>query len=113
LILVEIVKDIKSILIMNEPYIKIPTLSLLIEKYNYKILSLLEEESIPVKQFIEISRNEVFETLEQYEIKEKYSNNIIDEFYNLTEIVKKANSFAVLSSMRELAEKLKLKWTKY
>lgn len=107
-----IIEEIKEILRMPKPYSKIPTIPLLIEKYNNKILSLLEEESIPVKGFIEMCRKEVFETLDGYDFKDKFSNKIIEEFNNLYTRVEGASSFAVLSSMSDLAEKVKLKWIK-
>lgn len=108
----EIVEEIKIILRMKEPYSKIPTIPLLIEKYNNKILSLLEEESIPVLGFIQTCKKEVIETLENYNLKNKFFNGINEEFNNLTTRTEKANSFAVLSSMSDLSEKLKLKWIK-
>ncbi len=108
----EIVEEIKTILRMKEPYSKIPTIPLLIEKYNNKILSLLEEESVPVLGFIETCKKEVIETLETYDFKSKFISEISREFDNLTKRTESANSFAVLSSMSDLAEKLKLKWVK-
>ncbi len=108
----EIVEEIKTILRMKEPYSKIPTIPLLIERYNNKILELLEKESIPVLEFIQISKKEVIETLESYDFKNKFLNRIIEEFNNLTNRTEKANNFAVLSSMSDLSEKLKLKWIK-
>lgn len=107
-----VITEIKEILRMPKPYSKIPTIPILIENYNNKILSLLEEESIPVKGFIEMCRKQVFETLDSYDFKDKFSNNIIEEFTNLYNRVESANSFAVLSSMSDLAEKVKLKWIK-
>lgn len=108
----EIVEEIKTILRMKEPYSKIPTIPLLIEKYNNKILSLLEEESVPVLGFIETCKKEVIETIESYDFKDKFISEIIREFDNLTNRTESANNFAVLSSMSDLAEKLKLKWVK-
>lgn len=108
----EIVEEIKTILRMKEPYSKIPTIPLLIEKYNNKILSLLEEESVPVLGFIETCKKEVIETLETYDFKSKFISEISREFDNLTKRTESANSFAILSSMSDLAEKLKLKWVK-
>ena len=108
----EIVEEIKAILRMKEPYSKIPTIPLLIEKYNNKILLLLEEESIPVLGFIQTCKKEVIETLENYDFKNKFFNAINEEFNNLTTRTEKANGFAVLSSMSDLSEKLKLKWIK-
>ena len=107
-----IIKEIKEIIRMPKPYSKIPTIPLLIEKYNNKIIELLEEESVPVKGFIEMCRKEVFETLDGYDFKDKFKDNIIEEFNNLYNRVDGANSFAVLSSMPDLAEKIKLKWIK-
>lgn len=108
----EIIEEIKNILRMATPYSKIPTIPLLIEKYNNKILSLLEEESIPVLDYIKLCKKEVIETLDNYNFKDKFINNINEEFNNLISRTEGANSFAVLSSMSDLSEKLKLKWTK-
>lgn len=108
----EIVGEIKEIIRMTKPYSKIPTIPLLIEKYNNKIIELLEEESVPVKGFIEMCRKEVFETLDGYDLKEKFKNNVFEEFNNLYNRASSASSFAVLSSMPDLAEKVKLKWIK-
>ncbi|WP_066893479.1 BREX system P-loop protein BrxC [Clostridium nigeriense] len=105
----EIIEEIKNILRMSTPYSKIPTIPLLIEKYNNKILSLLEEESIPVLAFIQTCKNQVIETVELYDFKDKYINRIIEEFGNLTNRTESANSFVVLSSMSDLAEKLKVR----
>ncbi|RXM79539.1 BREX system P-loop protein BrxC [Clostridium tetani] len=108
----KIIDEIKEIIRMPKPYSKIPKIPLLIEKYNNKITDLLEEESIPVKGFIEMCRNEVFETLGSFDFKDKFENKIIEEFNNLYNRVEGASSFAVLSSMSDLAEKVKLKWIK-
>lgn len=108
----EIVEEIKEIIKMPKPYAKIPNIPLLIEKYNNTIVSLLEEESVPVKGFIEMCKKEVFETLETYEFKNKFEHSITEEFNNLFNRLSSASSFAVLSSMPDLAEKLKLKWIK-
>ena len=97
---------------MPKPYSKIPTIPLLVEKYNNKIVALLEQESIPIKGFIEMCRKEVFETLDGYDFKDKFKDNAIQEFDNLYNRVDGANSFVVLSSMSDLAEKVKLKWIK-
>ncbi|MDU7150106.1 MAG: BREX system P-loop protein BrxC [Clostridium sp.] len=106
----EIVEEIKTILRMKEPYSKIPTIPLLIEKYNNKILSLLEEESVPVLGFIETCKKEVIETLEGYDFKDKFINRIIEDFEKLTNRTEEANSFVVISSMSDLADKLKVRF---
>lgn len=107
-----IIEEIRGIIRMPKPYSKIPTIPLLIEKYNNKIVSLLEEESVPVKGFIEMCKKEVFETLEAYDFKHKFEHSITEEFNNLYNRVSSASSFAVLSSMPDLAEKVKLRWIK-
>ncbi|NFI95403.1 BREX system P-loop protein BrxC [Clostridium botulinum] len=106
----EIIEEIRSILRMKEPYNNIPTIPLYIEKYNNKILSLLEEESVPVLGFIQTCKNEVMETLEGYDFKNKFTTRVIEDFNNLTKRTETASSFAVLSSMSDLAEKLKVRF---
>ena len=108
----KIVEEINTILKMKKPYSKIPTVPLLIEEYNNKILTSLEEESKPVLNFIETCKKEVIETLEEYDFKDKFINEISKEFDNLINRTKSANNFAILSSMSALVEKLKLKWVK-
>ncbi|URZ01942.1 BREX system P-loop protein BrxC [Clostridium felsineum] len=108
----EIIEEIKEIIRMPKPYTKIPTIPLLIEKYNNKVVELLEEESIPVKGYIEKCKKEVLETLDEYDFKDKFKNSIIEEFSSLYNRLEGASSFAVLSSMSDLAEKVKLKWIK-
>ena len=106
----EIIEEIKSIINMKEPYTKIPRISLYVEAYNNKILSILEKESIPVLGFIESCKNEVIETLETYDFKDKFISRIIEDFGSLIKRTESANSFVVLSSMSDLAEKLKVRW---
>lgn len=108
--IIEIVEEIESILIMKEPYNKIPTIPLLIEKYNNKILSLLEEESNPILRLIETCKNEVMETLEMYNFKDKFTNRVSEEFENLIRRIETTSSFAVISSMYDVAEKLKVRF---
>ncbi|MEG2016973.1 MAG: BREX system P-loop protein BrxC [Clostridium sp.] len=108
----KITTDIRYILKMEEPFSKIPTIPMLIEAYNQKILALLEEESVPVLGFIETSKKEVEENLEDYNLNDKFITEITEEFNRLTRRTENANSFAILSSMPDLAEKLKLKWVK-
>ncbi|WP_368243905.1 BREX system P-loop protein BrxC [Clostridium tertium] len=107
-----IIEEIKSILRMKEPYSKIPTIPLLIEKYNNEILSLLEKQSIPVLDFIRTCKNEVMETLNSYDFNNNFGTEINEEFNSLISRTEKASNFAVLSSMSDLADKLKLKWIK-
>ena len=107
-----IIEEIKSILRMKEPYSKIPTIPLLIEKYNNEILLLLEKQSIPVLDFIRTCKNEVMETLNSYDFNNNFGAEINEEFNSLISRTEKASNFAVLSSMSDLADKLKLKWIK-
>ncbi|MDU5105782.1 BREX system P-loop protein BrxC [Clostridium sp.] len=107
-----VIDEIKNILRMKEPYSKIPTIPLLIEEYNNKVLSLLEQESIPIIDTIETCKKEVIETIEKYDFKNKFINEINEDFHNLTMKVEKADNFLVLSSVSDLADKVKLKWIK-
>ena len=105
----EITSEIKSIIREKEPYSKIPKLPLLIEKYNNKIVTLLEEESLPVLNFIESCKKQVIEILDGYEFKDKFISNVQEDFGKLIKRTEDANNFAVLSSMSDLAEKLKVR----
>ena len=106
----KIIEEIKAILNMKEPYSKIPTIPLLIEKYNDKILSLLEERSKPVLKEIEVCKNEVIEVLDEFSFKDNFKDKIIKEFQGFTERIEKANSFVILSSMSDVSEKAKVRW---
>ncbi|MDK2829372.1 MAG: hypothetical protein PWP67_2192 [Clostridium butyricum] len=105
-----IVNEIKDITKMKEPYSKIPSIPLLIEKYNNKVLELLEEESKPVIEFIKESKKEVLETLETYDLKDKFETQVIDDFNRYVDRSEKADNFTILSSMKDLNDKLKVKW---
>jgi hypothetical protein len=105
-----IVNEIKDITKMKEPYSKIPSIPLFIEKYNNKVLELLEEESKPVIEFIKQSKKEVIETLEAYDLKDKFETQVIDDFNRYIDRSEKADNFITLSSMKDLTDKLKVKW---
>ncbi|MDU5721089.1 MAG: BREX system P-loop protein BrxC [Clostridium butyricum] len=105
-----IVNEIKDITKMKEPYSKIPSIPLLIEKYNNKVLELLEDESKPVIEFIKQSKKEVIETLETYDLKDKFETQVIDDFNRYVDRSEKADNFTTLSSMKDLTDKLKVKW---
>lgn len=106
----EIINEIKDILKMKEPYNKIPSIPLLRERYNNKILSLLEEESLPVLEFIRNCRKEVLEILDEYNLKDKFTSEISEDFTGLIDRTEKASSFSILFSMTDLAERRKVKW---
>lgn len=106
----KIVNEIKDITKMKEPYSKIPNIPLLIEKYNNKVLELLEDESKPVIEFIKQSKKEVIETLETYDLKDKFELQVIDDFNRYVDRSEKADNFTTLSSMKDLTDKLKVKW---
>ena len=105
-----IIKSIEVILRMAKPYGKIKDIPVLIGKYNDKIVELLEIKSEPVIDFIEGCKKEVLETLDNEEVKEKFSNKILEEFNSQIEKVEHSKSFMELSSMKEPAENLRLKW---
>lgn len=105
----EIINEINIIIKDQNPYRKIPTIPLLIEKYNNKILSLLEEESVPVLNYIDTCKNQVMEILATYDFKNNFMSSFDDDFKNLTERTETANNFATLSSMSDLAERLKVR----
>lgn len=107
-----IVNEIKDIIKLKEPYNKIPNIPLLIEKYNNKVLELLEEESKPVIEFIKKSKKEVIEALETYDLKDKFEAEVIRDFNRYVEKSERVDNFTILSSMKDLADKLKVKWIK-
>lgn len=106
----DIINEIKDILKMKEPYNKIPTIPMLRQKYTNKILSLLEEESLPVLESIKTCKREVLETLDLYNLKDKFINDILQDFTGLINRTEKASSFSTLFSMTDLAERRKVKW---
>lgn len=104
-----IVNEIKQIIKMKEPYKKIPSIPLLVEKYNNKILELLEEESKPVKKDIEACKDEVLRSADEYNLIEEFSEKINEQFESIMKRVESANNFIILSAMSDLAEKSKVK----
>ncbi|KAA8678777.1 BREX system P-loop protein BrxC [Clostridium sp. HV4-5-A1G] len=107
-----IMKKIREILKMKRPYSRIHELPVLIEKYNDKVVVLLEEKSIPIKEFIEKCRDQVFDVLKTCSFKSIFEDKVRGEFEDLYNRVESADNFAVIASMSDLAEKVKLKWVK-
>lgn len=106
----KIINEIKAIINMKEPYKNIPKISLYVEAYKNKILTILEEESIPVIGFINTCKKEVLDNLSKYDFKDNFVGRITEEFGNLIKRTEEANNFVVLSSMSDRAEKLKIRW---
>ncbi|MGL4874346.1 MAG: BREX system P-loop protein BrxC [Clostridium sp.] len=106
----EIIKEIKEILKMEKPYSKIPQIPLLIEKYNNKILDLLEEKAKPVIELIENNKKEVIQILEESDLKDKFMVEIEERFKSLKERAEKADKFTTLPSIKEIADNTKIKW---
>ena len=107
-----IINEIKSILRMEKPFDKIPEVPMLIEKYNNKLLELLEIESVPVKSELQKCEKEVLETLDKYTFKDKYKDKVIEEFDSLGKRIESADNFITLSAMPGLIEKTRVKWIK-
>ena len=107
-----IINEIKSILRMKKPFDKIPEVPMLIEKYNNKLLELLEIESVPVKSELQKCEKEVLETLDKYTFKDKYKDKVIEEFDSLGKRIESADNFITLSAMPGLIEKTRVKWIK-
>lgn len=107
-----IIKEVKEIIKNKRPYNDIPKIPLLVEKYNNKVLELLEQESKPIIEFISKCRLEVNEALESYNVKEKFEAEVNQDFSRYIDRTEKADNFTTLSSMSDLADKLKVKWIK-
>jgi len=105
-----LVEELHGILRIKEPYNRIPQLPPLIEKYNNKVLELLNKEILPAIEFIKACKDEVIENLKGYDFYNEFEGKINEDFENLTKKTLCSKSFPVILSMYKLGEKLKLRW---
>jgi len=105
-----LVEELHGILRIKEPYNRIHQLPPLIEKYNNKVLELLNKEILPAIEFIKACKDEVIENLKGYDFYNEFEGKINEDFENLTKKTLCSKSFPVILSMYKLGEKLKLRW---
>ncbi|KEZ87212.1 hypothetical protein IO99_06405 [Clostridium sulfidigenes] len=105
-----LVEELYGILRMKEPYNRIPQLPPLIEKYNNRVLDLLNKDITPAIEFIKACKDEVIENLKGYDFYNEFEGKINESFENLTKKTLCSKSFSVILSMYKLGEKLKLRW---
>ncbi len=105
-----LVEELYDILRMKEPYNRIPQLPLLIEKYNNRVLDLLNKDITPAIEFIKACKDEVIENLKGYDFYNKFESKIKEDFENLIKKTLCSKSFPVILSMYNLGDKLKLRW---
>lgn len=105
-----LVEELYGILRMKDPYNRIPQLPPLIEKYNNRVLNLLNKDITPAIEFIKACKDEVIENLKGYDFYNEFEGKINEDFENLTKKTLCSKSFPVILSMYKLGEKLKLRW---
>jgi len=105
-----LVEELYGILRMKEPYNRIPQLPTLIEKYNNRVLDLLNKDITPAIEFIKACKDEIIENLKGYDFYNEFEAKINEDFENLTKKTLCSKSFPVILSMYKLGEKLKLRW---
>ncbi len=105
-----LVEELYGILRMKDPYNRIPQLPPLIEKYNNRVLDLLNKDITPAIEFIKACKDEVIENLKGYDFCNEFEGKINEDFENLTKKILCSKSFPVILSMYKLGEKLKLRW---
>lgn len=106
----DIIDNMRTILRMEKPYSRIQELPLLVDAYDTKILELLEKESEPVNELLERCKGEVIETAAEYALEETFTPEIYETFKELLLKLESANSFVIITSISNLAEKAKVSW---
>lgn len=108
--IIEIIREIKEILRMEKPYSKIPQIPILIEKYNNKIIDLLEEKAKPVKELIENNKAEVIQVAEENKLRDRFEIEITEKFDELKRRAEKADKFTILPSIKEISDNARINW---
>ena len=106
---VEIIDNIKEIVKDNKPYRKIQNLPVLINKYNEKILELLEQKAEPVKGQIETSKAQVLDELNKYSFSSEYKNEVLQSFNQIYSRIESVNSFAQLAAITSSIDPLRVR----
>lgn len=106
---VEIIDNIKEIVKDNKPYSKIQNLPVLINKYNEKILELLEQKAEPVKGQIETSKAQVLDELNKYSFSSEYKNEVLQSFNQIYSRIESVNSFAQLAAITSSIDPLRVR----
>lgn len=105
----ELAKDIKAILIKEQPYSEIHKLPMMLEKFEdayYKVLASKEE---PVIEAIKDAKERVMEVLENKPYKEELKDRYLNLFNELSEKQKSCNNVAALENIKLEADALKLR----
>ncbi len=108
----DVIGKIALIVGKAKPFNDIQAIPELINEYSSKVISVVDAERVPMKDYIEKSKMEVLEELESYEFKMEFEEQIISEFDYLNEKNASACSLLKLASMDKLVDRAKLKWIK-
>lgn len=106
---IKIIDNIKEIVKDNKPYRKIQNLPVLINKYNEKILELLEQKAEPVKDQIEISKAQVLDELNKHSFSSEYKNEVLQSFNQIYSRIESVNSFAQLAAITSSIDPLRVR----
>ena len=106
---IKIIDNIKEIVKDNKPYRKIQNLPVLINKYNEKILELLEQKAEPVKDQIEISKAQVLDELNKHSFSSEYKNEVLQKFDQIYSRIESVNSFAQLAAITSSIDPLRVR----
>ena len=106
---IKIIDNIKEIVKDNKPYRKIQNLPVLINKYNEKILELLEQKAEPVKEQIETSKAQVLDELNKHSFSSEYKNEVLQSFDQIYSRIESVNSFAQLAAITSSIDPLRVR----
>ena len=106
---IKIIDNIKEIVKDNKPYRKIQNLPVLINKYNEKILELLEQKAEPVKEQIETSKAQVLDELNKHSFSSEYKNEVLQSFNQIYSRIESVNSFAQLAAITSSIDPLRVR----
>lgn len=104
-----IVAQIRAILRQEKPYVSIPKLPGLREKFTDAYLEILEVEEAPVLASIEQAKKRVLEVLEGKEYADKKKNHYLEQFREIHDGAEHCNNISSLRSYADKADALKLR----
>jgi len=107
-----VANQIIEILEMEEPFDRIPELSILEQEYVKEIVDILEKEAEPRIKKLEQYKQEIHSELENKNLIEEFSNRFAKEFDDVKETLEKVNKMDTILSADAWIENLKDEWYK-
>ena len=92
---------------MDKPYNKIHELPMMIEKYNYKLIELYENEAKNIEPILKNHKAEVIDYLNQFDFADEFKSEYIKKFDELINKLQNAKQFNEILAMPQISKRTK------